>query len=165
VTTLKPITLTAEAFAPFGEVIETSGHAPDLINEGTTERFDALARLDIAANGGGAILSIFRAQPRQFPLALKMMERHPLGSQAFMPLSADPFLVVVAEDQDGRPGPPEAFITNGAQGVNYRRNIWHHPVLALSGRRDFLVADRAGPGTNLEEYYFPGAPVMLDAGS
>jgi len=151
--TLAP--LTKEAFKPFGDVIEIAGAEKILINEGTTERFNALARLDVSDDGGAPILSIFRARARPFPIALRMMERHPLGSQAFFPLSDAPWLVVVSEAQTPSPKTLRAFLAQGSQGVQYAKNIWHHPLLILQPAQDFLVADRAGPGSNLEECWFP----------
>ena len=140
-------------FAPFGDVIETVGAEIKLINAGTTERFHALAESDPGPNGS-SIISIFRGQPRQFPFTLAMMERHPLGSQAFYPLADRSWLVAVAEDQDGEPGEPHLFLATGTQGVNYRANVWHHPLLALDEISDFLVVDRSGPGENLEEWTY-----------
>lgn len=154
--------LTRAAFAPFGEVIEADGAERKLINEGTTERFHALANVDVAAEGGVAVLSIFRVARRSFPFTVKMLERHPLGSQAFYPLSDDPWLVVVAEGGD-RPDPAtlRAFRATGRQGVNYRRGAWHHPLLTLQPVQSFLVADRSGPGSNLDEVSFDPADHRL----
>lgn len=153
---LKVEPLTRSAFAPFGDVIECDGAEHFSINEGTTERFHDLARVDVSADQGQPLISIFRATPRPLPIAVTMMERHPLASQAFMPLTQHPFLVIVAPDGDSvAPSALRLFCTNGRQGVNYRRNVWHHPVLALNEVCDFAVVDRGGPGTNLEEYFFP----------
>ena len=126
-----------------------------MINEGTTERFHALAHADVSAEGGAAILSIFRAKRRVFPFTVRMLERHPLGSQAFYPLSDDDWLVVVGEGTE-RPDPAalRCFRATGRQGVNYVRNAWHHPVLALQPQQSFLVVDRDGAGNNLEEHFF-----------
>jgi ureidoglycolate lyase len=151
---LKPKPLTREAFAPFGDVIETEDAESYLINEGTTERFHDLAKVELG--GGRALINIFRAQPRPSPIAIRMMERHPLGSQAFIALERRPFLVVVAP----RGAPPEgaalkAFITDGNQGVNYHPGVWHHPVLALVQETDFLVIDRGGLGANCDEVPLP----------
>ncbi|MCM2291128.1 ureidoglycolate lyase [Allorhizobium sp. BGMRC 0089] len=146
--------LTAEAFAPFGEVIEADPSRMRLINGGTTERFHALASPDIVGEGARIILNIFRGQPRRFPYQITMMERHPLGSQSFSPLSGRPFLVAVSPDEEGRPGRPLVFLAGPHQGVNYGRNVWHHPLMALCETSDFLVADRDGPGNNLEEFFF-----------
>lgn len=146
--------LTREAFAPFGEVIEADPASMRLINEGTTERFHALAEAEAYGEDARVIINIFRGQPRRFPYILAMMERHPFGSQSFSPLSGRPYLVVVSEDRDGMPDTPRVFLAKPSQGVNYRANTWHHPLMTLGEVSDFLVVDRAGPGNNLEEYFF-----------
>ncbi|WP_136659348.1 ureidoglycolate lyase [Nitratireductor sp. XY-223] len=151
--------LSREAFAPFGEVLETDGAELRMINQGTTERFHALARAELDPSGT-AIVSLFRGQPRSFPYQVTMMERHPLGSQAFFPLDNRPWLVIAAGDEDGRPGRPQAFLAHGRQGVNYRANVWHHPLMALNETSTFLVVDRDGEGTNLEEIDYPAAFVI-----
>ncbi len=152
---LKAEPLTPEAFAPFGDVIQIAGHAARIINEGTCERFDDLASVDVLANGGRPLISIFKATPRSLPFAVRMLERHPLSSQAFYPLDGTPFLVVVAEAGEGAAPPwPErvrAFRAAGNQGVSYRRNTWHHALLALEQTSHFLVVDRGGPGENCDE--------------
>lgn len=125
-----------------------------LINGGTTERFHALATAEALGEGASVILNIFRGQPRRFPYAVDMMERHPFGSQSFSPLSGRPFLVVVAMDEGGQPGVPQVFLAGAHQGVNYRANTWHHPLMSLGAVSDFLVVDRVGPGNNLEEYFY-----------
>jgi ureidoglycolate lyase len=142
--------LSAAAFAPFGEVIEPAGAKQVYaINEGTAQRFHDLAALDCAHEGGRAIVSVFRAAPRELPFAVTMLERHPLGSQAFVPLDpATRYLVVVAESPLHA---PRAFLAQQGQGVNLARGTWHHPLLALERRSDFLVLDRAGPGANCDE--------------
>ncbi|MCY6382026.1 ureidoglycolate lyase [Hoeflea prorocentri] len=146
--------LTRAAFAPFGEVLETDGAERRIINEGTTERFHALACAE-AERGGKVIINLFRGQPRPFPYEIAMMERHPLGSQAFFPIDNRPWLVVVAKDEDGRPGLPQAFLAGGRQGVNFHANVWHHPLIAIDEVSDFLVVDREGEGDNLEEADYP----------
>lgn len=143
--------LTRAGFAPFGDVVEADPAAMRLINAGTTERYHALARPEALGEGAEVIVSLFRGQPRSLPYRIDMMERHPLGSQSFHPLGGRPWLVVVAEDKGGRPGIPRVFRATGAQGVNYRANVWHHPLMALEEISDFLVVDRSGPGNNLEE--------------
>ncbi len=150
---LAAVPLTAEAFAPFGDVIETAGHTPRLINEGTSERFDDLAPVDVLANGGRPLISIFKATPRPLPFKVKGLERHPLSSQAFYPLDGLPFLVVVAEpgESSQRAGRVHAFRASGNQGVSYRRNTWHHALLALERTCHFLVIDRGGTGENCDE--------------
>lgn len=147
--TLRPEPLTAAGFAPFGEVLDTEGRDSIAINQGTARRFHRLAEIDTDPEGT-AVLSIFRADARKLPLDVMLMERHPLGSQAFMPLQDDPYLVVVAGD----PAEPRSFRAFRArrQGVNFRRGAWHHPLVALSHGASFLIADRDGPGDNLEEY-------------
>lgn len=145
-------TLTAEAFAPFGEVIEAGDSVRHFtINGGNTERYHDLARLE-AGPDGRVIASIFRGLPRQLPFTVSMMERHPLGSQAFVPLSGRRYLVVVAPAGN----PPDAadlqcFLATGQQGVNYATGVWHHPLLALDAISDFLVLDRLGDGNNCDE--------------
>jgi ureidoglycolate lyase len=135
--------LTAPAFAAYGDLIDASTAARRLsINDGTAERFDDLARLDLTADGGRPLISIFRARARARPLHLRVMERHQLGSQAFMPLGPSPFLVIVAAA-----GPTlqwsglRAFLAQPGQGVNFARGTWHHPLVALADS-DFLVIDR-----------------------
>jgi ureidoglycolate lyase len=153
--------LTAEAFAPFGDVIAAAGAGSFFINNGTTERFHDLAKVETAGEGARTLISIFRGQAFAPPIELKMMERHPLGSQAFVPLSPRPFLVVVAPDEGGKPGVPRVFLAkpdgespnHSLVGVNYHRNVWHHPLISLEGISEFLVVDRGGEGNNLEECF------------
>lgn len=142
--------LTRAAFAPFGEVIEADAAAQTYpVNEGSAQRFHDLATVDTAAAGGRTLISVFRAQPRALPFVVTMLERHPLGSQAFVPMNADQrYLVVVAPDPQSA---PRAFLAARGQGVNYRRGTWHHPLLALDRVSDFLVIDRGGEGTNCDE--------------
>jgi ureidoglycolate lyase len=147
--TVRP--LTKESFGPFGEVLETEGAERRLINAGTCTRFHALATVETRGEGARAVVSLFRAEPATFPLHLSLMERHPLGSQAFWPLSNGNWLVAVAPDENGRPGAPRVFRAHGGQGVCYAPNVWHHPLVALGHISDFLVVDRDGPGVNLEE--------------
>jgi ureidoglycolate lyase len=144
--------LTAGSFAPFGDVIEIEGRNSRWINDGTCRRFDDLAQVDVTAGGGRPLLSIFEASPRNLPLRIRALERHPLSSQAFYPLDAQPFLVIVAEDGP-RPFASRirVFLSSGSQGVNYRRNTWHHPLVALDRMSRFLVIDRGGPAENCEE--------------
>ncbi len=146
--------LTKAAFAPFGDVIEADPSTMRYINGGTTERFHALASAEAAGEGARVIINLFRGQPRAFPYEVGMMERHPFGSQSFSPVSNLPFLVVVSQDEDGKPGRPQVFYARGDQGVNYRRNVWHHPLMSLGKPSSFIVVDRDGPGNNLEEFFF-----------
>ena len=146
--------LTRAAFSPFGQVIETEDAEHFTINAGRTERYHDLARIDLAGPNARPLLSIFRGKPVALPYALTMVERHPLGSQAFYPLSARPFLVIVAADWHGIPNTPRAFLTTPGQGVNIAINTWHGVLTALEAESDFLVVDRGGEGTNLEEHFF-----------
>ena len=146
--------LTKDAFAPFGQVIEADPAHMKFINGGNTERFHALAEAEVTGEGARVILNIFRGQPRPFPYELTMMERHPFGSQSFSPLNGRPYLIVVSEDDEGKPGEPQVFLARGDQGVNYRRNVWHHPLMTIGAVSDFLVVDRDGPGNNLEEFFY-----------
>ena len=148
--TLSIAPLTKAAFAPFGEVIETAGAEAKPINDGFAHRFDDLARIDVAAEGGSINISVFAAATRPNPIRIALMERHPLGSQLFMPLNEKPWLVVVCTDPRV-PASYRAFSASGWQGVNYARNTWHHPLLVLADGSPFLVVDRNGPGDNLEE--------------
>lgn len=157
--------LTAEAFAPFGNVIEATDAARQMqINAGFATRFHDLAKVDLGNDDGRTLINIFRAQPRSLPMALTLLERHPLGSQAFVPLVPQPYLVVVAPG-DAQPDLANirCFLATGAQGVNYARATWHHPLLSLQGVSDFLVVDRGGPGDNLEEKPLTAGQFWIDA--
>ncbi|WP_323018808.1 ureidoglycolate lyase [Castellaniella sp.] len=147
--TIEP--LTRQAFAPFGDVIQADDTVKHFtINEGNTERYHDLAHIEPGADGR-AIVSIFRGQPRPLPFTITMMERHPKASQAFIPLSERPYLVVVAK-AESTPTVDDlrVFLCTGKQGVNYARGVWHHPLLGLEAVSDFLIIDRAGPGDNCD---------------
>jgi len=159
--------LDREAFREFGDVIETADRKSFAINAGTTRRFDDLAAVDVGDRGGRPLISIFRGTPIPPPIRIAIMERHPLGSQAFVPMERAPFLVVVAPP--GEAVAPEdicAFVTNGRQGINYRRGVWHHPLLVLDTETDFLVVDRGGTGENCDAFHFDSATtILLDPGA
>jgi ureidoglycolate lyase len=147
---MTPEPLTAEAFAPFGSVIQASDEAVKLdINRGHAVRHDALARVDVADGGGVPVVSLFRARPLA-ELVLRGFERHPLGSQTFVPLSGKPYLVAVAPAGPFDPAAIRLFRAEAHQGVHYRKGVWHHFLLVLE-ESDFLVVDRAGPGDNCDE--------------
>jgi ureidoglycolate lyase len=149
---LTPRPLTAEAFGPYGEVIEAAVAREAIpINYGATTRFHDLAGIDVSDQGGEVCVSIFRSSPLPQPIEIELMERHPLGSQAFVPLSGRPYLVVVAPAGELDPDRIEAFLAGPHQGVNYAKGTWHHYSLALEGQSDFLVIDRKGAGDNLDE--------------
>lgn len=163
-TLLKPEPLTAEAFAPFGDVLEAGERAQVReINYGYARRFHDLARLDLGAEGGRPLLSIMRSTPLPGPIRIARMERHPLSSQAFYPLSGRPYLVVVAPAGEFDSAGLRAFLAGPAQGVNYHPGTWHHFSLALEAVSDFLVIDRGGPGENCDEVVLdPASPVHVD---
>ncbi len=139
--------LTAAAFAPFGEVIAFGAAARVYpINNCTTQRHHALAKVEVG--GGHALISLARAEPRMLPFAVTLLERHPLGSQAFIPLSRTPYLIVVAESPQH---PPRCFRAVHGEGVNYRAGTWHHPLIALDTVSDFVIIDRGGEGANCDE--------------
>ncbi len=151
--------LTREAFAPFGDVIMLEGAKHYPINAGTTERFDALATIDATEQGGKPVISLFRGEPRALPLAITVMERHPLGSQAFIPVThsmEDEYLVVVAPAGEFSTKGLKAFLARGFQGVSYARGVWHHPLITLHKVSDFVIVDRAGSGNNCDEIALAG---------
>ena len=145
--------LTAEHFAPFGDVIDSRG-APDMmINQGKCGRYHDLATLDFAPSGRAGI-SVFEASPYTLPHRVSLLERHPLGSQAFLPMGAVSYLVVVAPDNEGTPAMPIAFIAAANQGVNIHRGIWRGVLTPLDEAACFAVVDWIGTGDNLEEHTF-----------
>ena len=147
--------LTREAYAPFGQVIMAEGANHYPINGGMTERFHDLARIELGGVHPRPLVSIARGKPYSLPLTLKMVERHPLGSQAFYPLTPRPFLSIVAPDEGGVPGAPRAFLASPGQGINMAMNTWHAVLTPLGTEEaDFLIIDRGGEGNNLEEHFF-----------
>ncbi|WP_290686801.1 MULTISPECIES: ureidoglycolate lyase [unclassified Haematobacter] len=149
--TIQP--LTAAAFAPFGDILSADGTADRIINQGLCGRWHDRAGLDFGPEGRAG-LSIFKAEPRALPLVLDLVERHPDGSQAFVPMSLDPFLVIVAPDEGGHPGVPLAFLTTAGQAINFHRGTWHGVLTPLHAPGLFAVVDRIGDTPNLEEYWF-----------
>ena len=152
--------LTATAFAPFGDLLDCAGDPDKLINQGLCGRYHDRATLDFA--DGRAGISLFKAELRSLPYTLDLLERHPMGSQAFVPMSHDPFLVIVAPDDDGAPGTPRAFLTQAGQAINFHRNTWHGVLTPLSGTGLFAVIDRIGDGTNLQEYWLDTPYEVID---
>lgn len=144
--------LTKATFAPFGDVLDCSGAADMMINQGCCGRFHDRAAL--AFGDGRAGISLFHAQAWEMPYTLDLMERHPLGSQAFIPMHENPFLVIVSVDADGAPDVPTAFVTQAGQAVNIHQNIWHGVLTPLSDPGLFAVIDRIGDGNNLQEHSF-----------
>ncbi len=152
--------LTAEAFAPFGDLLDATGDFRP-INEGLCHRHHDRARLDFGSGRAG--VSIFNARTRSLPYDFDLVERHPDGSQAFLPMTEHPFLVIAAPDEGGRPGRPCAFLTAPGQGINLLRGTWHGVLVPLYAPGLFAVVDRIGDGPNLEEYRY-GAPWRVAAG-
>ncbi len=152
--------LTATDFAAYGDVIEVSGEPDKLINAGMCGRYHDRAKMDFS--DGVAGISIFNAKGRQLPYVVDMVERHPEGSQAFIPMTQTCFLVVVADDDNGTPVNPKAFLTCKGQSVNLYRGVWHGVLAPLYDAGQYAVVDRIGAGANLEEFYFE-TPFVIDA--
>jgi ureidoglycolate lyase len=147
--------LTATAFAAFGDVLDATGDFR-LINGGLCQRHHDLARIDTGDARTG--ISVFKAEPRTLPYCFDLIERHPEGSQAFLPMTEHPFLVIVS---DGPRFQPLAFLTNGAQGINFHRGTWHGVLTPLHAPGLFAVVDRIGTTPNLEEYRYPEPVTVL----
>ena len=146
---IKPILITKENFSKFGEVITTENIKPLEINNGYAKRFDEIAKIDTSSQEGETTISIFSALKRSFPMKIDMMEKHPLGSQAFIPMKETIFLTFVTP-QGEKPNIEkiESFIVPKGKGVNYKAGVWHFPLISTEDM-DFLVVDRKGPGDNL----------------
>lgn len=164
VMTLTPVPLSRSRFEPYGEVIEAAATERAAMNAARFERFDDLCSVDLAGDGRIAI-SIARCRvPTALPYRFDTVERHPLGSQAFVPLSGARMIVVVAPPGEAvDPSELRAFVSNGRQGINYRRGTWHMPLIAFEAGQDFLVIDRAADRPNCEEQVLD-EPVLLEAG-
>jgi len=161
ITKMLPTRLTRESFSDFGDVIEISEKAEHFtINDGYTERYHDLAQVDVMAKGGRTLINIFRSSPLDKPLAIKMMERHPLSSQAFMPLGDEDYLVVVAPAGDFDSSKIKVFLASSKQGVNYHPGTWHHYCLAVNNTSDFMVIDRGGDGENCDAITLDGSLVI-----
>ena len=140
---IKAEPLTIDGFKPYGDVIHTcNAEKVYNINEGNTQRFHNLADIDVSTGDGYSLVNIFRSSPLKHPIKIKMMERHPKSSQAFYPLSDNPYLVVVAKAGEFDINTLKVFIAQSNQGVNYHKGTWHHYSLALNDVSDFLVIDR-----------------------
>ncbi|WP_195821196.1 ureidoglycolate lyase [Roseobacter sp. MH60115] len=149
---IRCVPLTAEAFAPYGDVLDCSGTPDKMINAGLCGRYHDRARLDFG-EGARAGISLFHAEPRALPYTLDLMERHPEGSQAFIPMTDQPFLVTVAPDAGGKPGAPRAFLTAPHQAINFHKGTWHGVLTPLAAPGIFAVVDRIGKTPNLEEVF------------
>ena len=150
---LKAEPLTADAFAPFGDVMDARTSASFPINAGRTQRHHDLATVETLGENAHTLINIFVSQPITLPLALTFLERHPQGSQAFMPLHEERFIVVVAPPGEHiDPSDVRAFVTDGRQGVNYHAGTWHAIQSVLEREGEFLVVDRGGEGNNCDEF-------------
>ena len=146
---IKPTPMTKENFSKFGDMIGTENIKPIEINNGYANRFDDIAKIDTANNNGETTISIFSALKRSFPMKIDMMEKHPLGTQAFIPMKETTFLTLVApEGKKLEMDKIESFVVPKGKGVNYKTGIWHFPLISTEDM-DFLVVDRKGPGENL----------------
>ncbi len=159
---LRPEPLTSERFAPYGDVIETSLDKTNAMNEARFERFDDLCDIDLG--DGDVAISVARCRtPTSLPLRVDMVERHPLGSQAFVPLMPCRMLIVVAPPGESVEATQlRAFVSNGRQGINYHRGAWHMPLIAFDAGQEFLIVDRGGEESNCEQHMFDTV-VMLEA--
>lgn len=160
--TLVPVPLTAERFAAYGDVVET-GRRGEAMNDARFDRFDDLCNVDLA--GGEVAISVTRCRtPTSLPLRVDMVERHPLGSQAFVPLSPCRMVVVVAPPGEAVSAHQlRAFVTNGRQGINYHRGTWHMPLIAFEPGQEFLVVDRAGTASNCEQHELAEVVILEEA--
>ena len=155
--------LTKDAFKAYGDVVEIEGADHFPINLGTVERHNDLAAVDIAGEEGRTLVSIVTCNELStLPYKLPLIERHPLGSQAFIPMDNTPIVIAVAEPGESpEPQQIKAFISNGFQGVNYHRNVWHMPMLFLDKDQRMVVVDRGGKGNNCDEFPFPEYEIII----
>ena len=158
---IKPVKISRSNFSSYGDLISTDDINPMNINEGYAKRFDNLANLDTSKDSGKTIVSIFSALKRTFPMKIHMMEKHPLGSQAFIPMKETTFLAFVAPSGES----PEidkiqSFIIPAKMGINYKPGIWHFPLISTENI-NFLVIDRKGSGDNLIIHKFEKEKIIL----
>ena len=159
---IKPVEINKENFAKFGDLISTNDINPIDINAGYAKRFDDLAELNTLEDGGKTVVSIFSALKRTFPMTIDMMEKHPLGSQAFIPMKETTFLAFVAPAGESPDiNKIQAFIIPPKTGINYKPGIWHFPLISTEDI-NFLVIDRKGKGENLIIHKFEKEKIILD---
>ena len=158
---IKPIPITSENFSKFGDMITTENIKPLEINNGYAKRFDEIAKLDTSTENGETTISIFSALKRSFPMKVDMMEKHPLGSQAFIPMKETTFLCFVAPSGESPDiNKIQSFIIPPKNGINYKPGIWHFPLISTEDT-NFLVIDRKGKGENLIIHKFEKEKVIL----
>jgi len=159
---IKPIEITRKNFATYGDLISSDNIKPIDINSGYAKRFDNLANINTSRDGGKTTVSIFSTLKRTFPMKIDMMEKHPLGSQAFIPMKETNFIVLVAPPGD-KPeiSKIESFVVSRGIGINYKPDIWHFPLISTENM-NFLVMDRKGTGDNLIIYNFEKEKVILE---
>ena len=158
---IKPKKITSKNFKKFGEVISTKKIKPININNGYAKRFDNLCKINTSLKKGNTIMSIFSTRKRKFPMNIKMMEKHPLGSQAFIPMKETKFLVFVApKGKKPNVKKMESFIIPKQTGINYKPGIWHFPLISTKNM-NFLVIDRKGIGNNLAIHNFENEKISL----
>ena len=161
---IKPKKINNKNFKKFGDLISTRKRKPIKINNGYANRYDNLCKINTSTKNGNTIVSIFSAKKRRFPMNIKMMEKHPLGSQAFIPMKECTFLVFVAPRGE-KPNVKkiESFIVPKQTGINYKPGIWHFPLISKK-KMNFLVVDRKGKGNNLEIHNFKKEKIILKNG-
>ena len=164
VSKLIPVPLSPTSFTEFGSVLDRNLTKKIAINQSTTTRFHKMASVNAFPSDAEIILSIFSGTNRGYPFEINMMERHPLGTQAFFPLSEEPWLVVVAPDAGDKPDEKrlQCFLAAGDQGVQYNCNVWHHPLLILANKQDFFIVDCETNSNNLNEYFFDKPIAQID---
>ena len=158
---IKPKKITSKNFKKYGELISTKKIEPININNGYAKRFDNLCKINTSLQKGNAIVSIFSAKKRKFPMSVKMMEKHPLGSQAFVPMSETKFFAFVApKGKKQNTKKIESFIVPKQTGINYKPGIWHFPLISTKNM-NFLVIDRKGKGNNLVIHNFKNEKISF----
>tara|TARA_B100000029_G_scaffold36947_1_gene34756 strand:+ start:271 stop:765 length:495 start_codon:yes stop_codon:yes gene_type:complete len=159
---IKPIKINRSNFATYGDLISVDGVKPIDINEGYAKRFDNLINLNTSKNSGKTIVSIFSALKRTFPMKIDMMEKHPLGSQAFIPMKETTFLCLVAPAAEfPEVNKIQSFLIPPKNGINYKPGIWHFPLISTEDT-NFLVIDRKGEGENLIIHNFEKENIILN---
>ena len=159
---IKPIKINRKNFAMYGDLISSDDIKPIDINAGYAKRFDNLAKINTVADEGKTILSIFSALKRTFPMKIDMMEKHPLGSQAFIPMKETTFLCFVAPPGESpNINKIQSFIIPPKNGINYKPGVWHFPLISTEDT-NFLVIDRKGKGENLITYKFEKEKIVLN---